>query len=182
MNKETNYKLASSEVLFEGKVFTLKVDSIIYDSGNNGIREVAVHPGGAVIVTVNEENKILLVKQFRYPLQQWIWELPAGKLNKGEDPLHCAIRELEEETGLIPERVLKLGFICTTPGFCTEILHIYLAADLKQGTINREEGEAGMEIAYHTIEQIDEMIIRGEIYDAKTLSGLQFYRLMKDKL
>ncbi len=141
-----NFKLKKSEILFRGKVFDLQVDQIIYDSGNEGIREVAVHPGGAVIAAVNDEGKLIFVKQFRYPLQKFLIELPAGKLEVNEDPMVCAVRELQEETGYKSNDVVKLGAIATTPGFCTEILHIYLAKNLKPGNHDREEGEYGMEV------------------------------------
>ncbi len=167
-----NFIVKESEILFKGKVFDLKVDKIEYDSGNPGIREVAIHPGGAVIVPILNSGKIIMVKQFRYPLQQTIFELPAGKLDKDEDPYVCAVRELEEETGYKAGKVEKLGAICTSPGFCTEILHIYLAKDLTPGNHNREEGEYGMEIFEFTFSEIHEKIFNGEIMDAKTICGI----------
>lgn len=167
-----NFKVVESNLLFSGKVFDLKVDKIEYNSGNPGIREVAVHPGGAVVVPILDNGKILIVKQFRYPLQKTILELPAGKLNKDEDPLVCAVRELEEETGYKANKIQKLGAICTTPGFCTEILHIYLAKDLIPGNHNREEGEYGMEILEFTFEDLEQKIRTGEIFDAKTICGI----------
>ncbi|MHB1686943.1 MAG: NUDIX hydrolase [Ignavibacteriaceae bacterium] len=167
-----NYKLRKSEILFKGKVFDLQVDEIEYDSGNKGIREIAVHRGGAVVVPVTDEGKIIFVKQFRYPLQKTLFELPAGKLEKNEDPQVCAVRELEEETGYKTKNIIKLGAICTTPGFCTEILHIFLAKDLTLGNHNREEGELGMEIFEFTLAEIESKINAGEIYDAKTICGI----------
>ena len=167
-----NFKVIESRVLFSGKVFDLKVDKIEYDSGNPGIREVAVHPGGAVVVPVLDNGRIIIVKQYRYPLNKTILELPAGKLNKDEDPLVCAVRELEEETGYKAGRIEKLGAICTSPGFCTEILHIYFANELIPGNHNREEGEYGMEILELTFKEVEEKIKRGEIIDAKTICGI----------
>ena len=169
-----NFKLKKSETLFTGKIFDLKVDHIEYDSGNLGIREVAVHPGGAAVVAVKNDGKIILVKQFRHPIQQAILELPAGKLDKGEDPLVCANRELEEETGYKTNNMEKLGVISTSPGFCTEILHIYLAKNLIPGDHNREEGEYGMEILEFSMNEIEQMIENGEIIDAKTICGIYY--------
>ena len=169
-----NFKILETETLFRGKVFDLQVDQIEYDSGNKGVRETAVHPGGAVAVAVKDNGKIIFVKQFRYPLQKNLIELPAGKLNKGEDPLVCAVRELEEETGYKAGKVEKLGAICTTPGFCTEILHIFLMKDLIPGNHNREEGEFGMEIMELSLEEIEEKIRSGEIFDAKTICGIHY--------
>lgn len=88
-----NFKVNKSDTLFRGKVFDLQVDQIEYFSGNKGVRETAVHPGGAVAAAVKDDGKIIFVKQFRYPLKKDLIELPAGKLNKGEDPLICAVRE-----------------------------------------------------------------------------------------
>jgi ADP-ribose diphosphatase len=166
-----NFKVKKSEILFRGKVFDLKVDEIEYDSGNKGIREVAVHPGGAVVVPVKDDGKIIMVNQFRYPFQKNILELPAGKLDKNEDPYNCAVRELEEETGYKAGKVEKLGSIYTTPGFCTEILHIYLARELIPGDHNREEGEHGMEVHEFTFNEIEEKIRNNEIVDAKSICG-----------
>ncbi len=167
-----NFKVTKSNILFRGKVFDLKVDEIEYDSGNPGIRETAIHPGGAVMVAVKDDGRIILVKQYRYPINEKLLELPAGKLNKGEDPMVCAVRELEEETGYKAGRVEKLGAICTTPGFCTEILHIYIAKELSPGNHNREEGEYGMEILELEYSAIEEKIKNGEIKDAKTICGV----------
>lgn len=173
-----NYRVVKSEILFKGKVFDLKVDEIEYNgSGNKGIREVAVHHGGAVVVPVKDDGKIVFVKQFRYPLQKTLIELPAGKLDEGEDPYVCASRELTEETGYTAGEVIKLGKIYTTPGFCTEVLHIYLAKDLTLGEVNREEGEYGMEVLELTQEEIGKKIANGEIVDGKTLSGLLYLNI-----
>lgn len=172
-----NFKVEKSEILFKGKVFDLKVDKIKYDSGNEGVREVAVHNGGAVVLPLTSEGKIVLVKQYRYPFDKILLELPAGKLDAGEDPLTAAKRELQEETGYTTENIKKLGAICTTPGFCTEILHIYLADDLVAGDHAREEGELEMEIHEFTLEEIQKMILSGEIIDAKTICGIQYLNL-----
>jgi ADP-ribose pyrophosphatase len=175
-----NYKVKKSEILFSGKVFDLQVDEIEYDSGNKGIREVAVHPGGAVVVPVKNDGKIVMVKQFRYPLQKFLLEMPAGKLDRNEEPLKCAVRELEEETGYKTNRIIELGSISTTPGFCTEILHIFLATDLVPGNHNREEGEHGMEIFEFTLKEIEKKIQAGEIVDAKSICGVMLYKINKN--
>ena len=167
-----NFKLTNSKILFGGKVFNLKVDKIEYNSGNKGIREVVVHPGGAVVIPVTDEGKLIMVSQFRYPFQTTLLEFPAGKLDIDEDPLDCAVRELEEETGYKAKIVEKLGQIYTTPGFCTEILHIYIAKELIQGDHNREEGEQGMEIFELSNQEIEEKIMKGEITDSKTICGI----------
>ena len=172
-----NFDIKKSEILFRGKVFDLQVDQIQYNSGNLGVREVALHPGGAVVVPIKDDGKIIMIRQYRYPLKKMLLELPAGKLEPDEDPFVCAVRELEEETGYKSDNVTKLGVIYTTPGFCTEALHIYLAKDLMPGEHNREEGEYGMEIHEYTLNEIDELIRSGELRDAKSICGIQMARL-----
>jgi len=174
-----NFKVKKSEIKFKGKVFDLQVDEIEYESGNKAVREVAVHPGGAVIVAVKDDGRLIMVKQFRYPFQKFMLELPAGKLDKDEEPLNCAERELKEETGYSSKNISKLGSIATTPGFCSEILHIYLAEDLQEGEHNREEGEYGMELFELTLDEIEEKIKSGEIIDSKTICGIHYYNLSR---
>lgn len=167
-------KQLKRDILYTGKVFDLIVDHIEYPSGNKGIREIAHHPGGAVAVPIFDDGKVMMVKQHRYPLGKYILELPAGKLNEGEDPELAARRELEEETGWIATKLTKLTSMYTTPGFCDEELHIYLAQGLQQSPDGhkREEGEFSMTI--HTIPLADavKMIERNELQDSKTIVGL----------
>jgi ADP-ribose pyrophosphatase len=175
-----NFSVTNTNTIFHGKVFDVKVDEIEYNgTGNKAFRQVAIHPGGAVVLPLKSDGKIILVSQYRYPHNEVLLELPAGKLEKGEDPLLCASRELTEETGYTSNKIIKLGKIYTTPGFCNEILHIYLAEDLIPGDHAREEGEEGMEIVELTIEEIEEKIRNGKIVDAKTICGIAYYKLME---
>jgi ADP-ribose pyrophosphatase len=176
-----NYKTNKSEILFRGKVIDLKVDEIEYDSGNKGIREVAIHPGGAVIIPIKDNGKIIMIRQFRYPLQKIILEFPAGKLDKNEDPSICAFRELEEETGYKSKNIMKLGSIYTTPGFCTETLYVFAAKELIEGNHNREEGEYGMEVLEYSLDEIDAMIKSGELKDSKSISAIHMLKLSEDR-
>ncbi len=176
-----NFEILKSDIVFRGRVFDLRVDDIRYDSGNTGIREVALHHGGSVVVPVTSEGKIVMVNQYRYPIDGFLLELPAGKLFVNEDPLVCAVRELQEETGYHANKITKLSAITTTPGFCTEILHIYLAEELTAGSHSREEGEFGMEQFEFFLDEIEEKIITGRIIDAKTLSGIFLYKLHLQK-
>ena len=167
-----NFRILRSEVLHRGKVFNTKVDQIKYKSGNRAVREVAEHPGGAVVLPVTDNGKIIMVTQYRFPVEKVLLELPAGKLGKNENPLHCAVRELEEETGYISENVKEIGSIYTTPGYSSERLWIYLAKDLKPGNHNREEGEYGMEVFELSMKEIEAKILKGEIVDGKTICGI----------
>jgi ADP-ribose pyrophosphatase len=174
-----NFKIIKSNTVFRGKVFEVKVDEIEYNgSGNKAERQIAIHPGGAVVIAKKDNGKIILVSQFRYPHKEIILELPAGKLEVGEDPLHCAKRELEEETGYTSKNISKLGKIYTTPGFCSETLHIFMAENLIEGNHAREEGEEDMLLIELTIPEIEKKIRSGEIVDAKTICGIYLLRTM----
>ncbi len=171
-----NYKVIKKGTIFEGVVFDVQVDQIIYDSGNKSVREIVIHNGGAVVLPVTKEGKLVFVKQFRYPFQKFLLESPAGKLEKEEDPFECAARELTEETGYSSKNITKLGEIYTSPGFCDEILYLYLASDLTAGNHNREEGEYGMETYEYSLSEVNEMIKNGEIVDAKTIAIIFHYK------
>lgn len=172
------YKLISSKVYYEGKVLKLQVDEIEYEATKNkGIREIAIHPGGSVVVPITDDGKLVLVKQFRYPLKEDLIEFPAGKLDINEDPLICARRELEEETGYSSDKISYLGKIYTAPGYCTELLNIFVAENLKSGNHNREEGEKEMQILELSLSEIIELIKEEQIVDSKTISALFFLKL-----
>jgi ADP-ribose pyrophosphatase len=163
-----------SEKRYSGKVFNLILDEVEYPSGNRGIREVAEHPGGSVILPLFDDGSVLLVRQFRYPVKKELYELPAGKLDPGESPDLCAARELEEETGFIAASIKKLTAIYTTPGFCSEQLHIYVATGLKKSPRGQklEEGEMDLKLKQLPFEQVVKMIEQGEIVDSKTICGI----------
>ena len=169
-----NFRIVKSEVVYRGKVFNTKVDQIEYNSGNKAVREVAEHPGGAVVVPVTDEGKIIMVTQHRFPVDKILLELPAGKLGTNEDPLLCAVRELEEETGYKSDNVKEIGSIYTTPGYSSERLWIFLAKNLTPGDHNREEGEYGMEVLEFTLKEVEDKIYNREIVDAKTICGIYF--------
>ena len=167
-------KLLKRNKVYTGRVFNTIVDDVEYPSGNRSIREVAEHGGGAVALAVFPDDRIILVRQHRYPFDAFLWELPAGKLNFGEDPLACAQRELDEETGFRAAQWKKLTAIYTTPGFCSEVLHIYLARELSEspGGTKREEGEQTMTTQIVLLREAIAMIERQEIIDGKTICGI----------
>jgi ADP-ribose pyrophosphatase len=167
-------KLLNRRRIYDGRVFSTIVDDVEYPSGNRSIREVAEHGGGAVAFAVFPDETILLVRQQRYPIGDVLWELPAGKLDPGEDPLDCARRELEEETGYSAAQWQKLTAIYTTPGFCNERLHIYLARELTKHPDGRrlEEGELTMTVSILPVADAIAMIERQEIVDGKSICGI----------
>lgn len=170
-------KLIARKVLHRGKIFSAIVDEVEYPSGRTTVREIAEHPGGAVALAMFDDETILLVRQHRYPLDDFLWELPAGKLDPMEDPLVCARRELQEETGYVAKSWTPLLTICTSPGFCSEILHLFLATglELHAGGTQREEGEQSMTMKSLPFTEALAMISRGEIRDAKTICGILAY-------
>ena len=169
-----NLKLLKRNRVYEGRVFTTIVDDVEYESGKHSIREVAEHVGGSVALAVFADRRVILIRQHRYPFGKFIWELPAGKLNRSEDPLHCARRELEEETGYLATNWKKLTSIYTTPGFCSEVLHIYMATGLFESPTGRnlEEGEETMTTSIVTMQDAIRMIEDQEIVDGKSIVGI----------
>jgi ADP-ribose pyrophosphatase len=167
-------KLLSREVLYTGRVIDFHVDTVEYPSGRAGVREVARHPGGAVTVPLLDGGRVLLVSQLRYPVGKRVTELPAGKIARGEDPMSAAERELAEETGYSAASLEHLATVFTTPGFCDEELHIYIARGLSllPGGPRREEGELNMTVEEVPLAEAVERAVRGEYPDAKTIIGL----------
>ncbi len=174
MDEVKNYRTLAHRDIYSGRVISVVVDDIEYDSGMKSVREVARHPGGAVMVGLFPDETILLVRQFRFAVNEWLWELPAGKLDHGEDPQAAAVREFREETGYTAKDVKKLMRIYSSPGFCTEILHIYLATGLESsaGGQELEEGEQSITVHRIALSKAVEMVEKGEITDAKTVCGI----------
>ena len=168
---EFREKTLSSEVKFEGKVIKVIKDDIETSDGLKSFREVVVHNGGVVIVALTEDGKVILTKQYRYPLKCSNVELPAGKLEPGENPDDAAIRELEEETGYIAKKWKSLGYINTTPGICTEKLYLYLASNLEFVGEHPDEGEI-IKSKKFALKEVFNMIKSGEINDSKTICAL----------
>lgn len=157
--------------IYQGKILNLRVDKVILPNGKEAKREVVEHPGAIAVVARNEHGEFIMVKQYRYPVKDIIWEIPAGKLEKGEDPLVCAKRELAEETGLVADNWQKLSTFYTTPGFTDEIMYLYLAENLREEKCNPDDDEF-IETGKFTPDEIREMITGNIIKDAKTLIGL----------
>lgn len=164
-------KTLTSECVYNGKVIRVERDEVELATGKKSFREVARHPGGVVILAMLDPITLLLVKQFRYPIKQTVFELPAGKLEPNEDPDVAARRELEEETGYIAKKWTSLGFINTTPGFCDEKLYLYKAEDLHFVGAHPDDGEIIKAITI-TVPEVMLKIKTGEINDAKTICAI----------
>jgi ADP-ribose pyrophosphatase len=163
-------KTLEREYVYKGKVVNLRCDNVLLHNGNTSIREVVEHNGGVAIVAM-KDNKIILVKQFRKPYEEVLLEIPAGKLEKNEEPYECAIRELEEETGFIPQDLKLLNIVYTSPGFANEKIHIYYCCKLIEGRVNPDEDE-NIEVEYYSVDEAEGMIASGQIRDAKTIIGI----------
>ena len=164
-------KTLTSDVVYDGKIITVYNDKVEISTGKSSYREVVEHSGGVVILAVHKKDnieKILMVKQFRYPLKQALLELPAGKLEKDEDPFEAAKRELTEETGYIAQNWEDLGYIYTSPGYSNEKLYLYKATNLEYVGDCPDEGEILIEYEF-SIDEIEKMIQNGDITDAKTI-------------
>ena len=164
-------KTLNSKVVYEGKVVTVLKDDVEVADCHKSFREVILHSGGVVIAALKDSDTILLVKQYRYPLKHVNLELPAGKLEIGEDPNEACKRELEEETGYRAKVWKSLGYINTTPGICTEKLYLYLARDLEFVGEHPDEGEI-LKCCEYNLKDVFDMIQNGEINDAKTICAL----------
>ena len=163
-------KTLDSELIFDGRVVKVYKDSIELPTGQKSFREVVKHSGGVVILAY-KEDKILLVKQYRYPLKEVIYELPAGKLEPNEDPFEAAKRELEEETGYCANTWTSLGYVYTSPGYSDEKLYLYKAENLKFTHCHPDDGEI-LEPLEVEKNEVLKMIKDGKINDAKTLCAL----------
>ena len=160
----------SSEMKFDGKLIQVTYD-IAEVNGKEAWREVVHHPGASAVVAIDDDGRIIMEKQFRYALNDYLLEIPAGKLDAGEDPLVCAKRELEEETGIIASEWISLGTIATSPGFCNEVIHLYVAKGLSKGKIHWDEDEY-VEVERYTFDELLQRIKDETIKDSKTLSAL----------
>lgn len=157
--------------VFSGRVFRAEVLDVTLCDGTASKREIVRHNGGAAIVPIDEHNNVYLVRQFRSPFEKILMEIPAGKLEIDEDPRTCAERELREETGLLADEITNLGTILPSPGYCSEVLYLYIATGLKQGPTDPDDGEI-VHVVKHPISDVLSMIDSGTISDAKTVVAI----------
>ena len=164
-------EIVAAQTAFEGRIFKVERLDVVLPDGHKSVREVVRHNGGACVVAVDEDEMIYMVQQFRIAAGCEMLEIPAGKLEAGEDPLECAVRELTEETGMRAEKIECLASFYPTPGYCSEKLHIYMATGLKPGNPHRDPGEF-LSVRKYKLSQLIEMIWQGKIIDGKTIAGL----------
>ncbi len=168
---------------YNGVVTDVRVDSVLLPNGQTSQREIAEHPGGVTILPLDDNGDVYCVRQYRYAFSRDLLEIPAGKLEPGEEPYPAAIRELGEETGITAGRIDALGAFMTSPGFCTEVLHIYLARELRFGAAHPDEDEL-LNVEKYSLQTLVDMVMRGEICDAKSaiaiLKTARFLELEKE--
>jgi ADP-ribose pyrophosphatase len=172
-------KTLHSNIIYEGKLINLRKDKNII--GNRVFfREVVEHPGAVAIVPLLNKDTILMVKQYRNPAKSCLFEIPAGTLEKNESPEQCAYRELTEETGYKVEKLKKILSCYLAPGYSNELIHIFLASDIKKA--NQElEADEDIEVFALNLNEIKNKIKRGEIKDAKTIAGISYLLLFGSK-
>jgi len=178
--KKFEEKTISEEKIFEGRVISLFYQQVELPNGKTSTREIVKHPGAVAIIPVTDEGKIVLVDQYRKPMERVLLEIPAGKLEKGEEPLRTAVRELEEETGYEAAEWNHIQSFYTSPGFADEYIHIYLATGLrkKENSASLDEDEF-VEVRELTLEECLAELQKGAIHDAKTCFAIQYLQLKK---
>ncbi len=170
------------ELIYEGRIFKLMKEEVILDNGIETQLDIIRHPGAAAIVPAYGYDKIILIKQYRHAIGEYIWEIPAGTFNADEDPLECAKRELLEETGYRAEFWEKLGEITPVPAYSDERIHVYFAANLVQEKQDLDEDEI-LQVHMLKVPDVLEMIKKGEIKDSKTIASIFMATLwIKDKV
>lgn len=168
---EQREQALDEELIYTGRIFDIKKYRVQLENGHEAQREVVIHHGGACVVALNQEGELLLERQFRFPSGEVLWELPAGKLERGEDPMAAAFRELEEETGYAAQEMELLTTMRPTPAYCTEVIHLYRARGLRPTRQNLDPDEY-LSVEWVPLDQAVAMVLSGEITDAKTQVGI----------
>lgn len=172
----------SSRTVYGGRAVKLRIDTVRMPSGRETTREIVEHSDCVAIIAVDDKDNILLVNQFRKSVEKELLEIPAGGIDPAETPEDCVRRELREETGFLPRKVERLGGFYSSPGYCTEYLHLYLATDLVSSPLQAEDSES-IRLVRMPLAQIPGLIASGSICDAKSIAGLLiFLEYKKDRL
>jgi len=164
-------KTLSSEMIYDGRVVKLRVDTVGKSDGGTTTREIVEHSDCVAVVVLDSKDNVLLVRQFRKAVNMFVLEIPAGGIDPGEQPINCVRRELQEEIGYLPNKIDKLGGFYAAPGYCTEYLHLYLATYLMPSRLEAED-TCDIEVVRVPLTRIPDFIASGEICDAKSIAGL----------
>lgn len=174
-------KQLEAEYIYKGKIINVRRDKALLPNGAEAFREVVEHPGGVTVAALTDKDEVLFVRQFRYPYEEVILEIPAGKRDsRDEAPLECGKRELREETGATAERYIPLGELYPTPGYCGEVIYMFAATGLSFGDCDPDEDEF-LEVERIPLERAVEMVLSGEIKDAKTQTAILKLKLLRDR-
>jgi len=168
------------EIKFKGRVINVEVDDVRLSDGTESRREVVRHSGGVTVLPIDGEGNIIMVRQWRYPMGKAVLELPAGKLEPGEDPYNAGLRELKEETGYAAGKYTSLGMIYASPGYCSEKLYLFMAEDLLAGETDPDEGEI-LNVEHIPFDEVVDMILADEIHDSKTIAAVLKAKSLKNK-
>ncbi len=174
----TEFKKLDSRLAFDGKIFKVHVDRVRFPNGNTVDVEVVRHPRSVVLIPMPDPDHVVLVRQYRYPVDRWLWELPAGSVDSGEEPEAAARRECHEEIGKIPRRAVLIGSFLPTPGYCDEEMLLFRLDGLDEPVSEAAMDEDEIiEPKVFSLREANEMIARGEIKDMKTVAGLMNLRI-----
>ena len=173
-NSAKGPQVLSSQIVYEGKVFGIRRDEVIEPTGVRTTREMITHPGSVVVLPVLPDGRVLLIQQYRYAARQYLWELVAGRMDGGETPEQGAARELKEETGYTAKKLKVFLEFFPTPGFLEEKMYLLLAEGLTPGEATPEDDEKIIAKAY-THKQLEEMLRKKKLRDAKTIAGILYY-------
>ena len=168
----------SSKVVFSGRAVKLRVDDVKLPDGRRTSREIVEHSDCVAVIPIDADGNVLLVRQFRKPVEKELLEIPAGCIDPGEEPETTVRREMREETGYLPRKVERLGGFYASPGYCTEYLHLYLAYDLIPDRLQAEDSDS-IELVPVSLNQVAGLIASGDICDAKSIAGLLLYLSFK---
>jgi len=173
-------KTVEEKLIFDGRVITVYHNKVLLSDGTTAMREIVAHPGGVCVAPLTDKGELLFVRQFRCPYEEILTELPAGKLEKGEDPLEAGIRELSEETGASADCVRSLGKLYPSPGYCGEIIHLYLATGLSFGDQHPDDDEF-LDVLRIPLDKAVDMVMNGELTDSKTQVAVLKIARMKEQ-
>ncbi|KGA95695.1 ADP-ribose pyrophosphatase [Alkalihalobacillus alcalophilus ATCC 27647 = CGMCC 1.3604] len=173
-------KTIGKQDIYKGRIISLQLEDVLLPNGEQSKREVVKHPGAVGIIPITADGKIVMVRQYRKALEKVIIEIPAGKLDLNEEPLLCAKRELQEETGYVSDSMEFIVSFYTSPGFADELIYIYVAEGLTKREISLDADEF-LDVLEISLEEAEQMIQEEKIHDAKTIYAVQYMRMLQNR-